>query len=298
MDYLEDICFGKYHFVVAKMLRESLFLSSILLNSEAWYSIDKKSIEELEKVDNILLNKVFELPSSTPAAFLHLELGTFPIRFVIMTRRILFLQYILKEQGDTLLHSFLVAQMEDTLKGDWWETVKNDLVEIKLDMSLSEIKLMSVESFKKKVKNHVSETAFHWLLNEKQRSKKLENNEYSEFIIQKYLKSEILDVKQKKFLAQLRCKMVKVRANYSKMYDNIFCPLCISSGKNVEDSQDHLLKCNILCNDFDIDTGTDYMDIYSEEPRKFEEITVLLEQKYKLRGKLLRTHSRKPCEPF
>ena len=57
---------------------------------------------------------------------------------------------------------------------------------------------MSVESFKKKVKNHVSETAFHWLLNEKHRSKKLGNNEYSEFTIQKYLKSEILDVKQKK----------------------------------------------------------------------------------------------------
>ena len=146
MGYLDDICFGKYHFVVAKMLRESLFLSCVLLNSEAWYSIDKKSIEELEKVDNILLKKMFEIPSSTPAAFLHLELGTLPIRFVIMTRRLLFLQYILQEQGDTLLHSFLVAQMEDTLKGDWWEVVQNDLVELKLDMSLSEIKLMSVES--------------------------------------------------------------------------------------------------------------------------------------------------------
>ena len=45
-----------------------------------------KNIEELEKVENILLNKMFELPSSTPAVFLHLELGTLPIRFAIMTR--------------------------------------------------------------------------------------------------------------------------------------------------------------------------------------------------------------------
>ena len=64
LDYLNDICFGKFHFVVAKMLRDTIFLSCILLNSEAWYSIDKKSIEDLEKVDNILQNKIFELPSS------------------------------------------------------------------------------------------------------------------------------------------------------------------------------------------------------------------------------------------
>ena len=50
----------------------------------------------------------------------------------------MFLQYILKEEGDTLLHSFLVAQMEDTLKGDWWETVQKNIVEIKLVFFLAE----------------------------------------------------------------------------------------------------------------------------------------------------------------
>ena len=218
------------------------------------------------------------------------KLGNLPIRFVIMSRRLLFLQYILQEQGDTLLHSFLVAQMKDTLKGDWWETVQNDLVELKLDLSLSEIKLMSVESFKKKVRKHVSEMAFYWLLNEKQRSKKIRSNEYSALTTQNYLKSEILDVKQKKFLTHLRGKMVKVKANYSKMYDNIFCPLCLSRGENIEDSQDHLIECKILSNEKDIDTGTEYMNIYSEEPRKFEEITVLLEQKFKQREKLIKTN--------
>ena len=116
MGYLDDICFGRFHFKVAKMLRETVFLNSILLNSEAWYSVDKQTIEELEKLDNILLKKIFELPTSTPAAFLHLELGTIPIRFILMIRRLNFLQYILKEQEDSLIHSFLVAQIENTLK--------------------------------------------------------------------------------------------------------------------------------------------------------------------------------------
>ena len=53
----------------------------------------------------------------------------------------------LKEPGDTLVHSFLVAQMEDTLKGDWWETVQNNIIELDLDISLADIKIMSTESF-------------------------------------------------------------------------------------------------------------------------------------------------------
>ena len=97
MGYLEDICYGKYHFTVAKILRESLFINSILLNSEAWYTLNKSNIEELEKIDNILLKKIFDLPTSTPSAMVHLELGTIPIRFILMTRRLTFLQYILKQ---------------------------------------------------------------------------------------------------------------------------------------------------------------------------------------------------------
>ena len=143
LDYLDDICFGKYHFVIAKILRETIFLNSILLNSEAWYSLDKKNIEDLEKVDNILLKRIFELPSSTPSAFLHLELGTTPIRFLLMVRRLNFLQYILKEDGNTLIHSFLVVQIENTLRGDWWELIQQDIADLQMDLSLSEIKMMS-----------------------------------------------------------------------------------------------------------------------------------------------------------
>ena len=153
----------------------------------------------------------------------------------------MFLQYILKEEGDTLLHSFLVAQMEDTLKGDWWETVQKNIVEIKLDISLAEIKMMSTESFKNKVKTHVAQAAFLWLNDVKNQSKKIGNIKYSELKIQNYLISDKLSVKQRKLLAHLRCKMTKLRANYPKMYESKYCQLCLLNGKIFEDSQDHIL---------------------------------------------------------
>ena len=93
---LDEVFFGKFHFVVSKILKESIFINSILMNSEAWYNLTDTNIDTLEKLDNILLRKIFETGQSVSTAFLQIELGTFPIRFIIKTRRILFLQYILK----------------------------------------------------------------------------------------------------------------------------------------------------------------------------------------------------------
>ena len=94
---LEEVSFGRYYFQVAKILRESLFINSILLNSEVWYNITKSNIGELEKLDNILLKKIFEVASSSPTVIAHLELGTLPILFILKTRKLMFLQYVLKE---------------------------------------------------------------------------------------------------------------------------------------------------------------------------------------------------------
>ena len=204
-----------------------------------------------------------------------------------MSRRLNFLQYILKEEEHTLIHSFLVAQIENPLKGDWWELVMQDIIELNLNLSLSEIKQMSKEMFKNKVKTHVNEAAFVWLNNEKQRSKKIQNMKYSKLYIQNYLLSEKLSIRQRKFLTHLRGKMVKVKTNFSRMHENVFCPLCFQMGYNYDDSQEHLLQCISLCNTGDIDTGTQYTDIYSESPEKYEKVTLIIEQKLKLREKMI-----------
>ena len=46
MSMLEDICFGKFYFQVAMVFRNSLLISSLLTNAEAWYNITSGEIEE------------------------------------------------------------------------------------------------------------------------------------------------------------------------------------------------------------------------------------------------------------
>ena len=47
--------YGKYHFTAAVMLREALFINSILLNAEVWTNLTKKEMHELTIVDNALV---------------------------------------------------------------------------------------------------------------------------------------------------------------------------------------------------------------------------------------------------
>ena len=64
MQILETVFFGKYHFEVAMVLRSSLFLSSILLNSEAWVNLTDQNIRSLEQSAKMLLSKILDRESN------------------------------------------------------------------------------------------------------------------------------------------------------------------------------------------------------------------------------------------
>ena len=48
MSSLQDIYFGKFNFEVAILMRNSLMISSLLTNSEAWYNLTEADLRNLE----------------------------------------------------------------------------------------------------------------------------------------------------------------------------------------------------------------------------------------------------------
>ena len=133
MAMLQEMSFGQHYFEIAAILRESLFLNGILWNLETWYDIKKKDIEELEKIDKMLIKRILNSPASTPSALLYLEMGMIPLQYIIQARRLMFLRYILTREDDDLLLKFFNAQMRDPCKNDWVLTVKEDLEKLDLD---------------------------------------------------------------------------------------------------------------------------------------------------------------------
>ena len=103
MQILQSTSYGKYYFEIALVLRESLFLSSLLLNSEAWVNLSEQDIRKLEQADEILLSKILECEANTNNVFIYLELGVKPLRFEVIKRKTLFLQYILQQEKESMI---------------------------------------------------------------------------------------------------------------------------------------------------------------------------------------------------
>ena len=108
---LEIMPGGKFHFQIAIILRNSILLSSILSSSEVWYGITQQEYEQLEQVDEMLMRNLMKCSSSVPKDLLYLELSVLPIRFIIQTRRLLYLHHILQQKEDSLLYRFFMAQL-------------------------------------------------------------------------------------------------------------------------------------------------------------------------------------------
>ena len=63
-----------------------------------------------------------------------------PIIFILMSRRIMFLKTILQEDESSLLHRFFQAQLNHPTRGDWCQSVDKAFKDLKLQLSLSEVK--------------------------------------------------------------------------------------------------------------------------------------------------------------
>ena len=68
-----------------------------------------EEIELLEQVDEMLLRKLLEVGKSCPKEMLYLETGSRPIRFIIMSRRLMFLHYILNEDNKSLVNATIAV---------------------------------------------------------------------------------------------------------------------------------------------------------------------------------------------
>ena len=84
----------------------------------------------LENVDEQTLRGRLKAPRMTNCSLLYLELGCLPIRYIVKSRRLNFLHYIINQEEDSQLKTFFNAQNEKSSKTDWTEQVKRDLKEI------------------------------------------------------------------------------------------------------------------------------------------------------------------------
>ena len=279
MQMLEELCLGHYYFETANVLRSSLLLSTLLSNSEAWYNVSKKDIENLEKVDEALLRKIFSAQCKTPLEVLYLESGNIPIQFILMSRRLNFLHYILNQPTDSLLRNVFDAQVNNPIGGDWVTQVEMDIKDLQLSLSFDQIRNIPKEQFKKIIKEKVKTKSFELLTKIQATHSKSKNIVYKKLGLQTYLSSDSsLTIKEKSFIFSARARMIDVKANFKVGKTNLRCRKCLKE----EETQRHLLECPELM-DNSVMIGSDipkYEDLFSTDVDKVEVIGRILLQKF------------------
>ena len=168
-------------------MRSSLFLSSLISNSEAWVNLSAKNISDLESLDEKLLRDILSAHSKTPKELLYLETGNIPVSSIIKSRRLNFLHWLLNEPESSLVRSFLNAQCSSPIRNDWVSQVMEDIVKLDINLTFEEIGNLSKEAFKDLVKTKVRTNAFKDLLNRQKSHSKGKEIVFKQFSLQEYL---------------------------------------------------------------------------------------------------------------
>ena len=92
----------------------------------AWHDVKEAELKSLESVDEHLLRSLVKAHSKTPLEFLYLETGAAPIRFLISSRRMIYLQTIVKRSDNEVTKKIYQTQKNDPVRGDNTELVKAD----------------------------------------------------------------------------------------------------------------------------------------------------------------------------
>ena len=278
---LEGTVYGPFIFEVAIILRQSLFINGVLNNAECWYGVKESELDQLEQVDEMLLRKLLEVGQGCPKEMLFLETGLWPLRYIVMSRRLMFLHYILNEDKNSLIYRFLQAQIKNPVKDDWILTVMENLEELDIYLDLEVMASLSTDCCKKFIYEKIEKRVLCYLNEIKLQHTKVMHIKHEQLELQSYfMPQNQINVQLTKFIFHAKTRMLKVRHNFKNMFRDLSCPL----GCGGDDTQEHILTCTKIV-ETSVTDGTQikYEDLFSDNILKQTACATILQRRYNIR---------------
>ena len=217
------------------LLYQSLFISCLLFNSQAWSNIKETDLLRLEKIQVKCLKRILQLPRSTANSFVYLEFGKLPVRYIIERNQLNFLHHIIHLDIEDPVRVMLEKMKKFSGELNWWNKVVK-LME-KYEISLDNAQNMSKMSFKELVKKKVNAVALANLRGQCQGKGKTKELAYEALKPQEYLAH--LYPSQAKAVMMGRSKTLNIKEHRPFMYKDMVCRRC---GKEEETLQ-HIVNC-------------------------------------------------------
>ena len=282
LNILEGIPFGKLYFEVAMLLRNTLLVSSVLCNSEAWFNLTNPELNLLESIDLMFLRSLLKAPKSTSKEMFFLELGISPLRNLIRQRRLNFLHYILNQGADSMIFKVFEKQCETRTAKDWVTTVLSDLDILGLNLTFQDIQTMNKIKWKNVVKQRVAENTFEDLENMKKKHSKVHNIKHKRLEMQSYFLpgKEKVTQEDMQWIFKIRCREIHVKMNLQGLYDSFECEIC----KKEIETQEHVYKCKEIwkLSKYDEENISEYEEIMNGNTEKQVEVARILKEHIKI----------------
>jgi hypothetical protein len=275
------------------LLRQAMLINGMMFNSESWHGISQKQVEEFEQVDEALLRGLVDGHAKLPLAALYLELGQVPLRFILASRRILYLHTILSRDDEELTKKIYQAQKADPMEGDFSELVAEDIKMLDINKTDDEIREMNKPELKRLVKSKVRTAALQYLIGK--RGTKMANLEYKELKTQSYLEHPSFPPNLASLLLALRTRTVRgIKGDFGSLYQDKNCPMV---GCNHEDTLDNLTSCPVIAASMQTQSGVVYKDVFSQDMVKLKEAATRYTDLMEARRELLKEQTTPALPP-
>ena len=216
MSILKEISFGEHYFEIAMDLRTAMLVNGILFNLESQNDLSMTQIN----CDRKLMRRIFDAEQGTPIESFYLELSVWPLRHILMARKLMYYWTLLRKNETELAKQVFNAQRDFPSEDSWTAEVQGVLKNCDINITEAQISKMINAKFKRIVKEKIQSKVLLYLVTLQNKQTKSENL-HLEVNMQPYLKTKVFSLSQKKFLFILRSKMLKIKANFSSMQGNI-----------------------------------------------------------------------------
>jgi hypothetical protein len=235
--FIREICLGVHTISVHLLLYKSIFLASILFNSQAWSNLTESDIHKLSVLQLKFLKGIMKARKCTTNSFVYLELGVLPIIYEIHKRQLSFLHHIVHLEEEDPVKGVWRNQQSLPSYANWWRDVEGLLTKYSLNWTEGDIKSMSKDSFKRKVNDAVESKAVKELNDELAQKSRSRGLAYTGLERQRYL--EELYPNQSRIAFRYRSKTLDIKEHTEYKYTDNTCRWCGIS----DETAVHIVNC-------------------------------------------------------
>ena len=167
----------------------------------------------------------------------YLELGILPIEYEVHKRQLSFLHHIIHLDEEDPVRKMWEYQKRLPNHNNWWNGVEQLLVKYDINLSEEDIKNMSKETFKLKIKKIISKFAFEELKKECRQKEKTKHLCYQEFTTQSYMKS--LYPNHSRIIFMCRSQTLNIKEHMKYKFQEDQCCRCGISDESLQ----HVVNC-------------------------------------------------------